>query len=364
MNPWTAGIDAYTEAVRNATRMLNLPDAADTYREIQKDPDPHATEYDVVRSHPDYELLHFEPEEDEADPILLVYSLINQSYVMDLQEDTSIVQSLTGEGHPVYLTHWKEPGTGAGELTTHDYVNRYIDDCVDTVRNREDEDAVNVLGYCMGGTMSAMYAALQPDKVKNLGTLAATFSGDCDDAQLNQLLETYDMDPQKIVDANNGVAPSEFFEHGFASMDPVHNYVTNFVRAWDNLDDDEFVEDWSTMERWKTNGIDVPGQPYVQFVEDIYMEDKLMQNEMTIEDPATGDSHRIELNDIDMPFLQILADYDHLVAPETSKPFSEAVASEDTEIMSYPTGHVGLASSSRTHEELWPAVAEWFADRS
>jgi polyhydroxyalkanoate synthase len=72
----------------------------------------------------------------------------------------------------------------------------------------------------------------------------------------------------------------------------------------------------------------------------------------------------VDLDEIDMPVLQIVGEYDHLVPPESSRPFNDLVASDDTEIIEFPTGHIGLSVGSRSHAELWPRVAEWFAERS
>jgi len=62
--------------------------------------------------------------------------------------------------------------------------------------------------------------------------------------------------------------------------------------------------------------------------------------------------------------LQITGEYDHLIPSETSKPFNDAIASEDTAIIEYPTGHIGLSVSGSSHENVWPEVCEWFEERS
>jgi polyhydroxyalkanoate synthase len=112
------------------------------------------------------------------------------------------------------------------------------------------------------------------------------------------------------------------------------------------------------MERWLNDPIDVAGTAYREFLEEIYQENKLYRGELEL------NGERVDLDEITMPVLQVIGEYDHLIPPEASKPFNDAVASDDTEIMEYSTGHIGLSVSRSTHENLWPAVAEWFADRS
>jgi polyhydroxyalkanoate synthase len=112
------------------------------------------------------------------------------------------------------------------------------------------------------------------------------------------------------------------------------------------------------MERWLSEGIDVAGATYDQFLTDIYQDNKLSNNELHL------DGKHVDLADIDMPVLQIMGEYDHLIPPESSKPFNEVIASDDTEIIEYPTGHIGLAVSGSSHRDVWPRVAEWYLEKS
>jgi polyhydroxyalkanoate synthase len=141
-------------------------------------------------------------------------------------------------------------------------------------------------------------------------------------------------------------------------MDPVHNYVTKYGNLYDNIDDEDFVKNFARMEKWLNDPIDVPGTAYREFLEDVYQGNKLYRNELEL------NGQRVDLGDITMPVLQVIGEYDHLIPPEASKPFNEKVGSDDTEIMEFSTGHIGLSVSSSTHEHLWPDVAEWFAERS
>jgi polyhydroxyalkanoate synthase len=129
------------------------------------------------------------------------------------------------------------------------------------------------------------------------------------------------------------------------------------VNLYENVEDEDFVENFARMESWLGDGIDVAGQTFVEFIEDIYQEDKLMQNELTL-----GGEH-VDIENIDMPVLQIVAEYDHLIPPEASKPFNDAVPSDDKTILEFPTGHIGMSVSSKSHAELWPDVCDWFEAR-
>ena len=361
MNPFTFPLDAqrqlWEQAADQTESVGAIPDGLETMTDVEVG----GTPSEVVYRENKLELHHYEPlvpEDERHDvPLLFVYALINRPYILDLQPDRSVVRRMLEAGFDVYLIDWGEPSTLDTSLSLHDYVNRYIDNCVDEVRDRSGQDSLNLLGYCMGGTMSVMYAALHPEKVRNLGLMAAGLCFDGTGGILEMWGDEEYFSPGAIVDTFGNV-PGEFLDVGFALMDPVQNYVTKYGTLYDNIDDEDFVENFARMERWLDDSIDVAGVAYRQFLEDIYQDNKLHRNELEV------NGERIDLGDITMPVLQVIGEYDHLIPPEASKPFNEKVASDDAEIMEYSTGHIGLSVSSSTHEDLWPAVADWFAERS
>ncbi|MDS0260349.1 class III poly(R)-hydroxyalkanoic acid synthase subunit PhaC [Haloarcula sp. S1CR25-12] len=365
-SPFAAALDWQRKTLESMTDAVDTASVADERLELMESVEVGQTPSDVVYEENKLELLHYDAEaagievdeeDEESIPILIVYALINRPYILDLQEERSVVRRLLEAGHDVYLIDWNEPSRLDQHLTLDDYVNRYIDNCVDVVRERSGEDAINLLGYCMGGTMSVMYSALHKEKVNALGLMAA---GLCFD-QTGGVLEEWGAgeyyDPDDVTDTFGNV-PAEMLDVGFALMDPVENYVSKYVRFAENIENESFVQNFGRMEKWLGDGIDVAGETYVQFLEDIYQDNKLYRNELEL------DGKHVDLANIDMPVLQLMGEYDHLVPSEASKPFNDVVASDDTTTMEYSTGHIGLSVSSSTHENLWPDVGEWYRERN
>jgi polyhydroxyalkanoate synthase len=290
-------------------------------------------------------------------PILIVYALINRPYVLDLQPDRSVVRRLLAAGHDVYLLDWGEPSLLDAALSLDDYVTRYLDRCVDVVRDRAGCEAVSLLGYCMGGTLSAAYAALVPEKVAALGLMAAPLAVDDTGGILEHWGDEAWYDPWAVADAF-GTVPAEFLAAGFDLMDPVSNAVGKYARLADNVENQDFVENFARMERWLGDGVDVAGTAYAEFVEAVYQENRLARGELVV----GGD--RVDPGAVEAPVLLILGAYDRLVPPAASRPFADLVGTDDVTTVEYPTGHVGLAMSARAHHDLWPEVAEWFLDQT
>jgi polyhydroxyalkanoate synthase len=358
-NPLSAALDAQTDALNalgDATKKASIaPERAVEIETI----DVGQTPSEVVYEENKLELLHYESRTEEQNevPILVVYALINQPYILDLQPDRSVIRRLLDAGHDVYMIDWNEPSRLDQHLGLHDYINRYIDNCVDEVRDRSGQDAINILGYCMGGTMSTIYAALNPEKVNALGLMAAGLCFDRTGGTLEDWGSAEYYDPQDVVDAYGNV-PAEMLDDGFALMDPVDNYLSKYITLYENLDSDAFVQNFSRMERWLDEGIDLAGQAYVEFLEKIYQNNELYRNVLEI------NGETVDINNIDMPIIQIIGEYDHLIPPEASKPFNDVVGSDDVTTIEYPTGHIGMSVSSSTHTDVWPEVCDWFWAKS
>jgi polyhydroxyalkanoate synthase len=358
-NPISAALDAQTdalEAAADATRRGSIaPERAAEIASIDVGQTPSAVVYEENK----LELLHYEARTEEQNdvPILVVYALINKPFILDLQPNRSVVRRLLDAGHDVYMIDWNEPSRLDRHVGLDDYVNRYIDNCVDVVADRAGRDDVNLLGYCMGGAMTAMYAALHPEKLNTLGLMAA---GLCFD-DTGGILERWGSDayyePADLVETYGNV-PAEFLDEGFALMDPVDNHLTKYVTLYENVENDAFVQNFARMERWLNESIDVAGAAYVEFLEKLYQDNELSRNELEL-----GGEH-VDVGDVDVPILQIVGQYDHLIPPAASKPFNEVVGSDDVTTIEYATGHIGLSVSSSAHEEVWPEVCDWFHEKS
>jgi len=358
-NPFSAAIDANTEAVETwadtTRRASHAPERGVEMATIEVGQTPSEVVYEENK----LDLLHYESRTEKQNevPILVVYALINRPYILDLQPDRSVIRKLLDAGHDVYMIDWNEPSRLDQHLGLSDYVNRYMDNCVDEVRERSGQESINVLGYCMGGTMSAMYAALYPEKVNGLGLMAAGLCFDDTGGVLEEWGDDEYYDPEDVTDAF-GNAPAGMLDDGFALMDPVNNYVSKYVTLFENLENDGFIENFARMEKWLGDGIDVAGKAYVEFLRDIYQDNKLYNNELYL------DGEHVDLANIDMPVLQIIGEYDHLIPANASKPFNDVIGSDDTEIIEYPTGHIGLSVSSSSHENVWSRVCEWYWEQS
>jgi polyhydroxyalkanoate synthase len=348
-------MEMHRRTLEIATDLIERTDAGDKQLVTLLTAEVGHTESTVVYEENKLELHRYSPAESEHEtPIFIVYALVNRPYILDLQPDRSVVRQFLAAGFEVYLVSWGEPSRLDRSLGLRDYVCRYIHNCVDVIRERSDVEAVHLLGYCMGGTMALMYTSRFQERVRTLGLMATPFAFDGAGGLLEHWANHYSAD---VVVERLGNIPAELLAVGFSMMDPVDQYLTKYVRLFENIQDEAFVANFSRMEQWIWDGVDVPGAVYREFLDDIYTDNKLARSEFEL------DGERVDLSTIEVPVLQIVGEYDHIVPPESSKPFSETVASEDERIIEFPAGHIGISVSSKAHRELWPDVCDWFADR-
>jgi polyhydroxyalkanoate synthase len=288
----------------------------------------------------------------------VVYALVNRPYILDLKVNRSVVAHFINGGFDTYLVDWGVPTHADRHLTFDDYINGYLLNVLDYVRERTGVERVNVLAYCMGGTISAMFTALHPERIRNLILMAAPIDFANQDGLLGIWTRGENFDVDKFIDAF-GNCPADFLQTSFLLLRPVGNLIEKPINFYENMHDDKFLDDFLTTETWLNDNIPVPGEIYREFVKYLYQRNLLTQNRMPV------GKHIVNLQNITCPVLNIMAGKDDLVPCSQGTPFTDLVGSKDRKtILLNGSGHVGLAIGARAQKEVWPQACEWLAERS
>lgn len=316
------------------------------------------TPYEVVHADGRVRLKHYRPEARPENPVktplLIVYALINRETMLDLQPGRSVVQNFLKNGMDIYMIDWGYPSPKDKYQTLDDHVNGYIKDAVDVICGRHGISRINIMGICMGGAMSVMFAALYPDKVKNLITTVTPTHFDTDAGLLHVWMKQIDAD--RLVDALGNI-PGDFMNFGFLLLNPARLMLDKYVGFLENMDDKEFVENFVRMEKWIFDSPDVPGETFRQFIRDCYQKNLLIQSRLELGGKV------VDLKRITMPLLNIYGRYDHLVPPEACEQLTSRVGGTDTENLCLDTGHIGIYVSSKTRKEFVPKIVRWLKER-
>ena len=129
------------------------------------------------------------------------------------------------------------------------------------IRERQATDRVHLLGYCMGGTMAALFTALRPELVRSLTLLAAPIDFAGHDALLNLWTDPRNFDVDAVVDAY-GNCPAWFLQTCFLFMNPVANLVEKNISFYEQMDDPRSMTNHFALESWVNDGIPVAGETF------------------------------------------------------------------------------------------------------
>ena len=344
-----------TESFSNLRRMSALPLLYDKAQKVRKG----VTPSEVVYEEDKLKVYHYigKGEVKHKTPLIVVFALVNRPYIVDLKEGRSVVANFVEDGFDTYLIDWGKPSDADRFLTTDDYVNGYLQNCVDHVCERTGSKQVNIMGYCMGGTLSTMYTALHQDSVKNLILMATGIDFSTREGLINLWADSEYFDVDAFVDSVGNV-PAEFLQTAFLMLNPVGNFLEKPINFWENIENDKFVDDFLYMETWLNDNISVPGEVYREFAKYLFQQNLLAKNKFPV------GKHIVNLGDIKCPVLNLMASKDNLVPCSQSAPLNDLISSKDKEIIEFKTGHIGLAVSGRAQKELWPKVVEWLGKRS
>lgn len=287
-------------------------------------------------------------------PLLIVYALINRETMLDIQPDKSVIRNFLDQGVDLYVLEWGYPSRKDRYLTLDDHINGYINNVVDFILDTNKINSLNLMGICMGGTMSAIYSSFYPEKVENLITTVTPTSFDHDQGLLHVWMKNMDVD--SLVDTW-GNMPGDMMNMGFLMLNPARLMIGKYNDFFANMGDRNFVENFIRMEQWIFDSPDIPGETFREFVNDCYRNDLFIKGEMEV------GGRRVDLQKINMPLLNIYGKYDHLVPPASCDKFTKAVGSSDVEDVCLETGHIGIYVSSKCQQQFVPLISGWLKQR-
>jgi polyhydroxyalkanoate synthase len=287
-------------------------------------------------------------------PLLIVYSLFNRSYILDLQPGNSFVEHLLNAGFDVYLLDFGVPDERDAGNTLDDYADGYLPAAVERVREVSADEQINMLGYCFGGVLSLLYAAHHLDAPLRSLTALTTPADFQRLGQLGDLLGG-GLDIETLLDGDGNV-PANAILQGFRTLRPTGE-ITQYVDLWERLWSDEYVAAYQAMTGWATEQVPLPGGVARQIIE-MVRDNPLMTEQMVV----GGD--RVHLSDITLPFLHVLASRDHIIPESAAAPLIGLVGSGDKHELRLDAGHVGLLVGKTAAKTTLPTIIDFLRQRS
>lgn len=315
------------------------------------------TPADVVHRENKWRLLHYRPRAQGLafqTPLLLVPSLINRHYVLDLMPGKSFTEYLVGLGHDVFTIDWGTPGPEDRYLSFDELTDRYLGRAIRIAGEGAPGGKPHVLGYCLGGTLAAIHAGAHPDAMASLTALAAPVRFG-EEGLLAAWTRTRSFDVKALV-AGMGNVPWQLMQGAFHLLRPTLN-LSKAVHLLDKAWDDTFLDGFLALETWGNDNVSFPGAAYETYIEELYRGDALARGSFALS------GKRVRLGDVRMPVLAVTFQHDNIVPAASAAALLELVGSADKKQIHLPGGHVGAVVSRGAAKSLWPQLSQFWAER-
>ncbi|MFM8757398.1 MAG: alpha/beta fold hydrolase [Limnohabitans sp.] len=323
-----------------------------------------ATPKDTLYAQGTLKLHHFRPQCESVYrvPVLIVTSLVNQPYILDLVPGQSMVEFLLRQGFDVYMIEWGRPRKAHQHLTLEDHVLNRLPACVQQVLQHSGERELSIIGYCVGGLLSVLWAALSAgakgsktrSPLTNLVCMATPVNSDGLESLKAWMGEDFD---EEALLAEHGNVPAEWVQNALRALRPFGK-VAGAMNLLNNADRQEVVRSNLRMGKWESDNIPFPGGVFRQMVNDFLRGNRLMQGNWQI------GGQTVDLGAIRVPFLHLLAQDDHITPYASSRDLVQRVGSTDRQELILKGGHVGLVAGRGAEMRMWPALDAWLAPRS
>jgi len=313
------------------------------------------TPADVAHREHKWQLLHYRratPARGRV-PVLLVPSLINRHYVLDLMPGKSLVEWLLSVGHDVWMIDWGRPAPEDRWLGLADWADRYLARAIRRACAQSQSPGVHLVGYCLGGTLAAIHTALHPARVVSLTGIAAPVDFH-DDGLLSVWMRAKAFDPAVIAEGFGNI-PWPLMQAAFHLLRPTQG-LRKLASLFDRAHDDEFVDGFVAVERWGADNVSFPGGCFREAIGSLYRDNALVRRALHLE------GRRVELGAIGCPTLAVTFADDHIVPWRSAAVLLDHIGAPTRRHLHLRGGHIGAVVSRKAAKHLWPALSQFWTE--
>lgn len=284
-----------------------------------------------------------------APAVLVLPSLINGPWILDLSRARSFLRGLAARGVRPYLLHWGDPGVEERRFSLSDYVERRAIPALEQAARLSGRRKVGVLGHCMSGALAAATAQRAPGRVDRFSLLAAPW--DFESLRPPESARPRRSDLEQLIDACGAVfggAPSDILNTLFFLRDPLQA-ARKFPRFAQKGRDGAFGRMFVAVEDWLGTGPRLAGPAARTLFLDWALDDALSRGRWSV------GGERIEGRRIKAPALVVASASDTVAPFESASVAAKALA--NARLLKPTGGHVGMVVGSRAEAELWDPLA-------
>jgi polyhydroxyalkanoate synthase len=284
-------------------------------------------------------------------PVLVVPSLINRAYILDLNEQTSLLRWLASRGFRPFLMDWDRPDAEERGFSLSDYVAGRLERALDHVLAQTGRRP-HLIGYCMGGLLALALAVRRGEDLGALALLATPWDFHAEQAAQARLVGDSLVTLAPLM-ALQGELPVDVIQGLFASLDPLQ-VIKKFIAFSSLAPDDPGALQFVAVEDWLNDGVPLAAQVAHECLGDWYTKNVTAKGDWRI----GGESILPER--VSLPSLCILPGQDRIVPPASAAALAQSLPG--AKVFRPAVGHVGMIVSAAAERRVWQPLADWLAD--
>ncbi len=295
------------------------------------------------------QLIQYDPTTDKVArrPLLIVPPCINKFYILDLQPENSFIGHSVADGNTTFVVSWRNVKAAQGQLGWDDYLHLGIEEAIEAVREICDVDDINILGFCVGGTIVATALAAMAARGERPAaslTLLTTLLDFDNPGPRGVFIDEMQVAMREAQMGQGGILSGKELATTFSFLRPndlVWNYVVaNYLKgksppAFDLL-------------FWNADSTNLPGPMYCWYLRHMYL-----QNDLRVPGRLRSLGQPVDLGRIDLPTYVFAAREDHIV-PWPAGFASARLLGENTRFVVGASGHIaGVINPARKNKRSY-----------
>ena len=320
---------------------------------------PHECAFQVISSGPHWRLRQY-ANPDATPALLIVPAPIKRPYIWDLVPAVSAVRYCLRQGLGVHLIEWMPPGDGAGCAGLDEYAGQAISACVSRIANATGGARPFLMGHSLGGTLAAIFCALEPLSAQGLVLLGAPLCFEQASSRFRDALVS--IVPATLSETD--VVPGSLLSQVSAVASPDTFLWSRWLDAAFSLADPAASDLHVRIERWALDEVALPGKLVNHLVQWLYRENRLCRGTLSVCDTMVGPAN------MRSPLLAIVNASDEIAPLVSVAPFIEQMATKDARVIfcSNEVGvglqHLGMLAGRDAYVRVWPQIISWIRIRS
>jgi polyhydroxyalkanoate synthase len=288
-------------------------------------------------------------------PLLIVAAPIKRPYIWDLADPVSVVRHCLRSRLRVYLLEWLSPSHGDKDAGLEGYAGQSIGEAVARLAQDAGMARPFIMGHSLGGTMAAIFAAIDPPSVRGLVLLSTPLCFEPGSCRFRDALVAVAPRTPSVTE----IVPGSLLSQLSVMASPESFLWSRLIDAALSIGDPRALALHARVERWALDEFPLPGRLVHEILQWLYRENRFCAGTLQLGDKIVGPSS------LRLPVLAIVNTADAVAPSRSIVPCIDAMPRGYARLIEYPgeigvgLQHLALLVGRQAHAAVWPDIISW-----